>query len=313
MKKRVQSDAPVGTLAPVAAQHPQKREQLDAPAAPAAGALAAPLPVPAAQPKPAPRFAHSSATAPSAEALLLHADDLSSDDEAPRNRTHGAPAEWYADEEHLGYGIDGKKLMKKPAVSGMAKFLASQDDPHHRWTVYDEENDEEVVLSARDVTLLKRMVAGGVAHPEAATSHDGDFYGREDVRETHPLNSQTAEPKRRFQPSRWEQAKMRRIANAMRAGKFVQAPIKPAKPPLFLLWGEDDAAIDANGRRKAPPALPAPKPPLPGHAHYTHTLPLSLSSSPPLPPLPICPHACTRERAPLGGLSPPTLPLPPPP
>ena len=88
--------------------------------------------------------------------------------QAPKNTIGNVPLEWYRDYDHMGYTIDGKPL-PKPAFAQMDavdRFLASQDDPNFRWTVYDEQNGEEYVLSKRDVQILRNLQQGRYAHPE---------------------------------------------------------------------------------------------------------------------------------------------------
>jgi hypothetical protein len=70
--------------------------------------------------------------APDATALAMHTDDLSSDDEAPRNTIGNVPLEWYKDYEHIGYDLTGQKIVKKTGKDGIDRFLASQDDPHYK-------------------------------------------------------------------------------------------------------------------------------------------------------------------------------------
>jgi hypothetical protein len=182
----------------------QKRPSASAPAAKGGGKVAAAA-AGGAGAAASISHAHLDTRGSSAAAVRGHTDDLSSDDESPRNTVGNVPSEWYADRDHIGYDRSGKRIMRKRARDGMETFLKSQDDPLHRWTVYDEENDEEMVLSRRDVALLKNLSAGTYAHPEFDETSDAynltDVYSRE--LEIHPLNN-ADEPKRRFIPSKWE-------------------------------------------------------------------------------------------------------------
>ncbi|CAE7933472.1 BOP1 [Symbiodinium sp. KB8] len=124
--------------------------------------------------------------------------------QAPKNTIGNVPLEWYRDYDHMGYTIDGKPL-PKPAFAQMDavdRFLASQDDPNFRWTVYDEQNGEEYVLSKRDVQILRNLQQGRYAHPEFNDTPDYIPYYTSEI-EIHPLSSDL-EPKRRFLPSKWE-------------------------------------------------------------------------------------------------------------
>ena len=50
----------------------------------------------------------------------------------------------YEDYEHIGYDVDGQKIGKRAAQSGLERAIAARDDPNHRRTVYDSLNDREV-------------------------------------------------------------------------------------------------------------------------------------------------------------------------
>jgi hypothetical protein len=140
------------------------------------------------------------------DVLQQHADDLSSDDEIPKNTIGNVPIEWYKDYDHIGYDVTGKAITRKSKGDGIDAFLKAQDDPiAHRWRIYDEENDEEIILSKRDVQILRNITQGTYGHPGFDPTSDAynltDIYSR-DV-EPMPLNDD-AEPKRRFVPSKWE-------------------------------------------------------------------------------------------------------------
>jgi ribosome biogenesis protein ERB1 len=206
-----------------------------------------------------PRITHT----PYEEALGI--EDLSSDDEAPKNTVGNVPLAWYAEESHIGYDLSGQRIARGKGKDGIDQFLASQDNPHHKWTIYDEDNDEEVVLSKRDVLILRRIRDSGFAHPEFEAYQD--FVDTGEV-EIHPLHS-GPEPKRRFLPSKHEAARVNRIAKALKAGTYVvkTKPLASEEAPVYLLWGADGCAIGVGGLDKyAPPPLPAPRPPPPGHA-----------------------------------------------
>lgn len=217
----------------------------------------------------APRYAAANPLRePVAEKTIqMHTDDLSSDDEAPKNTVGNVPREWYADYDHIGYDVSGKAIAKSKRADGIDRFLQSQDDPNFKWTIYDEQNDEEVVLSKRDVQIIQRLRGADYAHPEfdpySIEYNTTDTAAAE--KELYPLHGGT-EPKRRFLPSRWEAIRINKIVKAIREGRFHKKEAKSKEQPVYLLWGDDDAAIGYEARRGAPPPLPAPKMALPGHA-----------------------------------------------
>ena len=197
--------------------------------------------------------------------VALGIEDLSSDDEEVKNTVGNVPLAWYAEEGHIGYDLSGQRIARRQGKDGIDTFLSSVDNPLHKWTIYDEENDEEIVLSKRDVQILRRIREAGYAHSEFEAYPD--FVDRGEV-EVHPLHG-GLEPKRRFLPSKWEASRVRKIAAAIQAGTYtVKARRDASAPaPVYLLWGADGCALGVGGIDKhAPPPLPAPRPPPPGHA-----------------------------------------------
>jgi ribosome biogenesis protein ERB1 len=207
----------------------------------------------------------------------MDADDLSSDDDAPERNTIGrVPLHWYDAYDHIGYDIHGAKVGKTKGRDRMDQAIANRDDPAARRTVYDMYNDQEVVLSERDMEIIRRMQAGAFAHPEHEDTPDySDYFSS--IVEQMPLSA-APEPKRRFVPSKWETMRIIKIAKAMKEGRYktldqIKQDKIASKNPNALTQGEEgktyqiwtDAAEDIL-RESALMHLPAPKMPLPGHA-----------------------------------------------
>ena len=62
-----------------------------------------------------------------------------------------------------GYTLDGKKLQKASRGDGLDRYLASQNDPT-TGELFDAYNDREVVLSDRQMLLIRRIMSGSYAH-----------------------------------------------------------------------------------------------------------------------------------------------------
>jgi len=141
---------------------------------------------------------------------FLHTDDLSSDDEEgfEGNNTIGrVPLHWYDAYDHIGYNVQGGKVMKrgKGGKDRIDMALDNRDGTGER-TVYDMYNDREVVLSQRDLEIIRRLQAGAFAHPEHNDTPDYVDY-ESSIKEVMPLSA-APEPKRRFVPSKWETMKV---------------------------------------------------------------------------------------------------------
>jgi len=201
---------------------------------------------------------------------LLNIDDLSSDDDevAENGNTIGrVPLHWYDAFDHIGYDVTGQKMQKRKGGDRIDAALANRDDPAASRTVYDMYNDRHVVLSEREMEIIRRVQAGAFAHPEYDDTPDYIDY-ESSILEVMPLSAQP-EPKRRFVPSKWEMMKVMKIVKAIKEGRYKEgekASEKPGdKPPVYLIWNDEEDEVIADSKRMQY-HLPAPKMPLPGHA-----------------------------------------------
>ena len=61
----------------------------------------------------------------------------SSDEEEIRNTVGNIPMEWYKDYEHIGYDLDGQKIIKPQQMDELDEFLDKMDNPDYWRTVRD--------------------------------------------------------------------------------------------------------------------------------------------------------------------------------
>ena len=204
----------------------------------------------------------------------LHVDDLSSDDEKPGNAIGRVPLRWYEDYDHIGYDVHGQPIAKKDKVSGLDRAIAGQDDPNlAKRTVYDALNDTEVVLSDRDLEIIRRIQSGAYAHPEHEAHPEYIPYYSEVDKHQMPLSEKDL-PKRRFVPSKWELMKITTIIKGLKDGSILpreeqarrKAAAKQAKDAPHMIWSQADDDLDGLDARKGPMHIAAPKLPPPGHA-----------------------------------------------
>lgn len=64
------------------------------------------------------------------------------------------PLEWYAHEEHIGYDLEGKKLMKKDRKDRLDRLIERMDKDGLITTIYDAYNDEEVEITREKLRML---------------------------------------------------------------------------------------------------------------------------------------------------------------
>ncbi|XP_066306279.1 ribosome biogenesis protein BOP1 homolog isoform X2 [Miscanthus floridulus] len=231
------------------------------------------------------------------DAAAAEESDSSEDEVAPRNTVGDVPLEWYKDEEHIGYDIDGRKIRNvigrgalKPtsgrqmmpriessrSVRGLGKGVSGKPYPRlcnarrprlepgtfwqRRRKIYDEYNDEEVQITKDEAKIISRLLKGKTPHTNVDPYPDYvDWFEYED--KGHPLSS-APEPKRRFVPSKWEQKKAVKLVRAIRNG-WIKFDKPKEERNLYLLWG--DETDTADNKRHGLSYIPPPKPKLPGH------------------------------------------------
>ncbi|GIL57090.1 hypothetical protein Vafri_12368 [Volvox africanus] len=199
----------------------------------------------------------------------------SSEDERPNRNTVGAvPLEWYKDEEHIGYDIDGRRIARTARKDKLQQLLDRNDSKKALRTIYDPYNDEEISLTKEELAMVMRIRNGQFPHLEVNPYEPyNDYFTRE--REVMPIVDRP-EPKSRFVPSKWEEKKIVKLVRAIRKGwikiepRVRQDPDDPDahQPPAYLLWA-DDGTAEGAGPGKSGSGLtyiPAPKPQLPAHA-----------------------------------------------
>jgi len=198
--------------------------------------------------------------------------DASSDEEQERNTIGNVPLKWYDDYDHVGYDKAGKKVERKQGMDAVERFLASKDDPYYRRTVYDAKNDRSIVLTDRELIMVRRMLEG--KFPEVGVDAEPDYvdyFSSEKM--VMPLTG-GHEPKRRFVPSKSEKRKIMSLAHAIKMGylSLGDKPPPSRKQEFFLMWGDDDMVENAK-KKRGPKHLPAPKVPLPTHRESYHPPP----------------------------------------
>lgn len=180
-------------------------------------------------------------------------------DEETVNTVGNIPMEWYEDYPHIGYDINGKKIMKPAQGDDLDKFLANMDDKDAWRSVYDKMEGKDVVLNKEELEILKRIQQ----HQFPDSQFDPYeptiewFSSKEEIM---PISA-APEPKRRFIPSKWEASKILKIARAIKAGIIVPGKKnkKSDKPRFYDIWAESEGVHRPNH-------IPAPKITLPEHA-----------------------------------------------
>ncbi|KAI8872849.1 BOP1NT-domain-containing protein [Ramicandelaber brevisporus] len=193
--------------------------------------------------------------------------DTDSSTEDNPNTVGNVPMEWYADYPHIGYTVDGKKILKPATADEIDKFLSAADDPESWATVRDELNQKDIKLTDEELEIIRRLQ--GNAFPDATFDpYEPTVEWFTSKVEEMPLSS-APEPKRRFLPSKHEHQRIMKLVRGIRAGRIVMHKAPVQKPRYYDLWGSTDTnetSADAMLRSASGlQHLAAPKVALPGH------------------------------------------------
>ncbi|KAF8822260.1 putative ribosome biogenesis protein BOP1 [Cardiosporidium cionae] len=176
------------------------------------------------------------------------------DDEV--NRIGNVPLWWYNDADHIGYTLEGKRLLKTLHSMAIDKILEEADNPDQWRTITDIKNNRTIRLTDSDIHAIRRLREG--KYPTAATDAEDTYFEYDNPDKIFPTRN-TPEPKSRFLPSKSEDKKITRLIKLIRAGKLQPPP--PPKREIFDLWGKalTEADISTATKWKGPKALAAPK------------------------------------------------------
>ena len=161
---------------------------------------------------------------------------------------------------HIGYDIDGKRIMRPATATALDSLLETIDIPEGWTGLLDKGTGNGLKLSQGELNLVKSLVNG--------ENPDGSINPFEDTvewfssqLETMPVTA-VPEPKRRFVPSKHEAKRVMKMVRAIREGRIV--PNKPKSQDeeelLYDIW-EDNAERQQDHIM----TLRAPKLPPPTH------------------------------------------------
>ncbi|KAJ7068090.1 NUC169 domain-containing protein [Mycena amicta] len=179
--------------------------------------------------------------------------DSDSSTEETQNRVGDVPMHWYDDLPHIGYDVDGKRVLRPARGDELDKFLETVEDPNTWTSAFDKTAQMDKPLSAEELDIIRRLYAGEV--PDAGYDPYEpmiEWFTGKGKEEIMPLSA-APEPKRRWVPSKWEKQKVMKIVRAIRQGRILPSKPKTAsKLEVYSIWSEPSSSH--------PPPLPAPKP-----------------------------------------------------
>lgn len=174
------------------------------------------------------------------------------------NTIGNVPIAAYDEMPHIGYDINGKRIMR-PAKGSALDQLLEQIELPEGWTgLLDQNTGESLKLSEEELDLIRR-IQNNESTDDSYNPYEPTIEWFTSKTEVMPLMA-TPEPKRRFMPSKHEAKKIMKIVRAIREGKIVlpNAARKEVEESMrnVDLWDNDDAPLDHVMNLRAPKLAP---------------------------------------------------------
>ena len=192
-------------------------------------------------------------------------DSDDSDVQGPTNTIGNIPLSFYDSYPHIGYDINGKKIMRPATGEALDALLDSIEVPKGWTGLTDPQTGKPLNLSHEELQLLRRLQMNEV--PEEGYDMYPDMVPYfTSIEEQMPLSA-APEPKRRFLPSKHEAKRVAKLVRAIREGRIL-----PYKTPQDRNEGgnEDDGIHydvweNEQAEDKGVMHIPAPKLAPPGY------------------------------------------------
>uniref|UniRef100_L2FA03 Ribosome biogenesis protein ERB1 n=1 Tax=Colletotrichum fructicola (strain Nara gc5) TaxID=1213859 RepID=L2FA03_COLFN len=192
-------------------------------------------------------------------------DSDDSDSQEAANTIGNIPLSFYDSYPHIGYDINGKKIMRPATGEALDALLETIEIPKGWTGLTDPATGKPLNLSQDELELLRRVQMNEVPeegydpYPEMVhwfTAHE----------EKMPLSA-APEPKRRFVPSKHEAKRIAKLVRAIKEGRIL--PYKPPEEREKEEAEKEETYYDiwANEEERPPHIMniPAPKLPPPGY------------------------------------------------
>lgn len=199
-------------------------------------------------------------------------DSDDSDVVAGANTVGNIPSHFYDTYPHIGYDINGNKIMRPAKGEALDALLDSIELPKGWTGLTDPNTGKPLNLTQEELDVLRRITRSEV-HEDGYDPYPDMveyFTGKEEIM---PLSA-APEPKRRFVPSKHEGKRIMKMVKAIREGRI--QPYKASSGQEDDEQGDVrryDLWADEVPRPDHPMNLPAPKLPPPGYDESYHPPP----------------------------------------
>ncbi|KAJ5353386.1 hypothetical protein N7452_002360 [Penicillium brevicompactum] len=200
----------------------------------------------------------------------IHPDDNSEISEADENaNTIGdIPLKFYDEYPHIGYDINGKKIMRPAKGEALDALLDSIEIPKGWTGLTDPKTGKPLELSQDELELLRKVQMNEVPS-EGYDPYEPTVEWFTSQTEIMPLSA-APEPKRRFVPSKHEQKRVMKLVKAIREGRILPYKAPEDKEDKEEALINYDLWADEAERPDHVMHIPAPKLPPPGYEESYH-------------------------------------------
>ena len=164
----------------------------------------------------------------------MSVDDSS--DEDIRVRVGNIPLSWYDNSSFLGYDITGKQVPKILKSDQLEKHIEKSEDPQWWRTIIDHLNAKKVRITDEMLETIRKIRSHKPLGKNFDPYNDFDLSA---PKQEFGIGTDVMPPKRRFQPSKWEQKKVRAIARAIEKGWIKKKKIETEQ--VWDIWTEEAA------------------------------------------------------------------------
>ncbi|UKJ88714.2 hypothetical protein MACJ_001958 [Theileria orientalis] len=201
-------------------------------------------------------------------------DSLFDSDEAEGdvNRTGNVPIDWYNNEDHIGYTVEGKKLVKELDSTQLGQLIFNSDNPDSWRTIVDPKNNRTIRLSDEDLKIIRRIRKG--MYPSETYDAEGLTIEFDNKDSSQPVSFEL-EPKARFLPSKWEAMKVAKLVKLIKSGKIYTSEQRRINEQKMLeewekvedIWKDAIYDVDpTSAKRSSKHEIKPPKTALPTHS-----------------------------------------------
>ncbi|RPA75350.1 BOP1NT-domain-containing protein [Ascobolus immersus RN42] len=185
--------------------------------------------------------------------------DTDDTDVEETNTIGNIPLDKYELYPHIGYDINGERIMR-PATGEALDALLEQIDLPKGWTgIIDKNTGKGLNLSREELDILKKITRNEIPEEGYDPYPDMVEYFTSKT-EVMPLSS-APEPKRRFIPSKHEAKRVMKIVKAIREGRIIpNKPKEKQEEQFYDIWADNPPPRPDHIMN-----IPAPKLPPPTH------------------------------------------------